>query len=47
MFDTVSGASIDVRATASPYEEVRKEKTIGFDYLNKQNTVKYEFHQQQ
>lgn len=32
--DTVSGASIDVRATASPYKEVRKEKTVGIDFLN-------------
>jgi len=32
--DTVSGASIDVRATASEYKEVRKEATVGADFLN-------------
>lgn len=31
--DTVSGASVDVVATASAYSEKRKEKHIGFDYL--------------
>lgn len=31
--DTVSGASIDVRATASPYQEQRKETTLGSDFL--------------
>jgi len=31
--DTVSGASVDVVATASAYSEQRKEKHIGFDYL--------------
>ena len=32
--DTVSGASIDVRATASPYTEERKETTLGGDFLH-------------
>ena len=32
--DTVSGASIDVRATASPYVEERTETTVGGDYLH-------------
>lgn len=41
--DTVSGASIDVRATASPYEEVRKEKTVGFDYLNNKTLLSTSF----
>ncbi len=31
--DTVSGASIDVQATASAYVEKRKEKRLGIDYL--------------
>jgi hypothetical protein len=31
--DMVSSASIDVRATASPYEEQRTETTVGVDYL--------------
>jgi len=41
--DTVSGASIDVRATASPYEEVRKEKTVGVDYLNNKTLLSTSF----
>ncbi|MFQ3251438.1 MAG: hypothetical protein ACI9O6_003288 [Glaciecola sp.] len=41
--DTVSGASIDVRATASPYEEVRKEKTVGFDFLNNKTLLSTSF----
>jgi hypothetical protein len=31
--DTVSGASIDVEATASAYTETRHEKRVGIDYL--------------
>ncbi len=31
--DTVSGASIDVQATASAYTETRHEKRVGVDYL--------------
>ncbi|MFC4698753.1 DUF3570 domain-containing protein [Glaciecola siphonariae] len=37
--DTVSGASIDVRATASPYEETRKETTIGSDFLHEKTLL--------
>jgi hypothetical protein len=36
--DTVSGASIDVVTTASPYEDKRKEHGLGLDYLH-QNTL--------
>ncbi len=32
--DTVSSASIDVRATASPYEEERKQSSLGVSYLH-------------
>ncbi len=32
--DMVSSASIDVRATASPYEEERKQWNLGFSYLH-------------
>ncbi|WP_299079832.1 DUF3570 domain-containing protein [uncultured Paraglaciecola sp.] len=32
--DTISGASIDVLATASPYAEERTENAIGIDYLH-------------
>ncbi len=31
--DTVSGASVDVQATASAYSETRQEKRLGVDYL--------------
>jgi len=31
--DTVSGASVDVQATASAYSEKRQEKRLGIDYL--------------
>jgi len=31
--DTISGASIDVLATASPYAEKRTEHTVGLDYV--------------
>ena len=41
--DTVSGASIDVRATASPYKEVRKEKTVGLDFLNDKTLLSTSF----
>jgi hypothetical protein len=37
--DTVSGASIDVRATASPYEETRKESTLGTDFLHEKTLL--------
>jgi hypothetical protein len=32
--DTISGASIDVLATASPYEEERTENSVGVDFLH-------------
>ena len=32
--DTISGASIDVLATASPYEEERTEHSVGVDFLH-------------
>jgi hypothetical protein len=32
--DTISGASIDVLATASPYEEKRTENSVGVDFLH-------------
>ncbi|MDT0595024.1 DUF3570 domain-containing protein [Glaciecola petra] len=37
--DTVSGASIDVRATASEYQEERKETTIGTDFLHEKSLL--------
>ena len=41
--DTVSGASIDVRSTASPYKEVRKEKTVGVDFLHNKTLLSTSF----
>jgi hypothetical protein len=41
--DTVSGASIDVRATASPYEEQRRETTLGADFLHEKTLVSMSF----
>jgi hypothetical protein len=41
--DTVSGASIDVRATASPYQEQRKETTVGVDLLNEKTLFSMSF----
>nr|WP_136251148.1 DUF3570 domain-containing protein [Ningiella ruwaisensis] len=37
--DTVSGASIDVRATASPYTEQRRETTVGTDFLHEKTLL--------
>lgn len=37
--DTVSGASIDVRAQASPYQEERVETTLGADFLHEKSLV--------
>lgn len=37
--DNVSSASIDVVTQASPYSETRKEKSIGFDYLNDRTLI--------
>jgi hypothetical protein len=41
--DTVSGASIDVRATASPYQEQRKETSVGVDLLNEKTLLSMSF----
>ena len=41
--DTVSGASIDVRATASPYQEQRKETTLGTDFLHEKSLLSLSF----
>ena len=41
--DTVSGASIDVRATASEYQEQRKETTIGTDFLHEKSILSLSF----
>lgn len=37
--DMVSSASIDVRATASPYEEERKQSNLGVTYLHGKTTM--------
>ncbi|MBN8429801.1 DUF3570 domain-containing protein [Microbulbifer salipaludis] len=37
--DMISGASIDVQATASPYEEQRDEFSLGVDYLVDKTTM--------
>ena len=37
--DMISGASIDVQATASPYEEQRDEFSLGADYLVEKTTM--------
>ncbi|HEY4210911.1 MAG TPA: DUF3570 domain-containing protein [Steroidobacteraceae bacterium] len=36
--DLISSASIDVKLSASPYHEKRKQKTAGFDYLHGKTT---------
>jgi hypothetical protein len=36
--DMISSASIDVKLSASPYHEVRKQENYGFDYLNGKTT---------
>lgn len=41
--DTVSGASIDVRATASEYQEERKETTIGTDLLHEKSLLSFSY----
>ena len=41
--DTVSGASIDVRATASKYVEKRKETTLGTDFLHEKSLLSLSF----
>ena len=35
--DMISGASVDVEATASAYAETRQEVSLGFDYLNEKS----------
>jgi hypothetical protein len=37
--DSISGASIDVVTTASPYKEERTEKSVGVDYLHDKTTM--------
>ena len=41
--DSVSAASVDVLATASPYEEERNEYTFGVDYLNDKSILSLGF----
>lgn len=41
--DTVSGASIDVRATASPYQEQRKQTMVGTDFLHEKSLLSLSF----
>ncbi len=41
--DTVSGASIDVRATASEYKEERTETTLGSDFLLEKSLLSLSF----
>ena len=41
--DMVSGASIDVRATASPYTEERTETTAGIDLLHEKSLISFSF----
>ena len=36
--DLISSASIDVKLSASPYKEQRKQETVGFDYLHGKTT---------
>src|SRR5690348_13633071 len=36
--DLISSASIDVKLSASPYHEKRKQETFGFDYLHGKST---------
>lgn len=36
--DMISSASIDVKLSASPYHETRKQENFGFDYLNGRTT---------
>ncbi|GAB5379074.1 MAG: hypothetical protein Alis3KO_10620 [Aliiglaciecola sp.] len=41
--DTISGASIDVLATASPYEEERTEHSVGVDFLHNKTLMNLNF----
>ena len=45
--DSVSSASIDVLATASPYEEQRDEQSFGIDYLNEKTIYSFGYGQSQ
>ena len=36
--DMISSASIDVKLSASPYHETRKQENVGFDYLHGKST---------
>ncbi len=37
--DSISGASIDIVTTASPYKEKRDERAVGIDFLHRNTTV--------
>ncbi|MDF2177859.1 DUF3570 domain-containing protein [Aliiglaciecola sp. CAU 1673] len=41
--DSISGASIDVRASASEYKEERTETTVGIDYLHNKSLLNLSF----
>ncbi|WP_416306159.1 DUF3570 domain-containing protein [Neptunicella sp. SCSIO 80796] len=41
--DSISGASIDVMATASPYQEERTEHSVGIDYLHNKTLISANF----
>ena len=41
--DTISGASIDVLATASPYSEERTENSVGVDFLHNKTLMSLNF----
>lgn len=43
--DTVSGASVDVQATASAYTETRREKRLGLDYLSGNSIISVNYAQ--
>lgn len=45
--DSVSSASIDVLATASPYKEKRDEQSLGVDYLNEKTIFSLGYSQSQ
>ena len=42
--DMISGASIDVLATASPYEEERTEHSVGVDFLHNKTLMNLNFY---
>lgn len=41
--DSISGASIDVLATASPYEEERTENSVGLDFLHNKTLMNLQY----